>query len=348
MSYITTVSGKHFDPIEPDPRLFDIEDIAHALSLICRANGHFKHFYSVAQHSVACALEAEARGLSREIILGCLLHDASEAYLSDVTRPVKELLPFYLEAEERLQKALWEHFIGRALTEDEKKAVFETDDRMLSAEFYRLMPEPCGDEWKELVRPVDLSRREPEETRRAFIELYEKYNDGKDKDTMKTIYLAGGCFWGAQRFFDQFEGVSETEVGYANGPSDQTDYKAVCASSGHAETVRVRFDESVISVGKLLEYYFMIIDPLSVNKQGEDEGVQYRTGIYYDDESLLPAIREAYEKEQAKYDRPMAVELLPLENFCGAEEYHQKYLVKNPTGYCHVPFWLLNLNKKES
>ena len=162
---------------------------------------------------------------------------------------------------------------------------------------------------------------------------------------MKTIYLAGGCFWGAQRFFDQFDGVAETSVGYANGPTENPTYKEVCQSSGHAETVRVVFDEAVIPVKQLLEYYFMIIDPLSLNKQGEDEGVQYRTGVYYDDDSLLPDIKEAFAAEQAKYREPMAVELKPLENFYSAEEYHQKYLVKNPTGYCHVAPWLLDLKK---
>jgi methionine-S-sulfoxide reductase len=163
---------------------------------------------------------------------------------------------------------------------------------------------------------------------------------------MKTLYMAGGCFWGAQRFFDQFDGVISTEVGYANGPTENPTYKEVCASSGHAETVRVVFDENEISAEELLGYYFMIIDPLSLNKQGEDEGVQYRTGVYYDDESLLPAIEAAFKKEQAKYAEPMKVELLPLKNFYGAEEYHQKYLVKNPSGYCHVAPWLLNLKKK--
>lgn len=163
---------------------------------------------------------------------------------------------------------------------------------------------------------------------------------------MKTLYMAGGCFWGAQRFFDQFDGVISTEVGYANGPTENPTYKEVCASSGHAETVRVVFDENEISAEELLGCYFMIIDPLSLNKQGEDEGVQYRTGVYYDDESLLPAIEAAFKKEQAKYAEPMKVELLPLKNFYGAEEYHQKYLVKNPSGYCHVAPWLLNLKKK--
>ena len=346
MSWITTVSGKHFDPTEPDTALFDINDIAHSLSLICRANGHTRFFYSVAQHSINCAVEAEARGLSREIILGCLLHDGSEAYLSDVTRPVKALLTEYLAVEDRLQNALWAHFIGRALTIEEKAAVFEIDDMELSAEFHELMPEDYGSGRERLVMKPAILYREPADIEREFAEFFEKYKCRKENNNMKTIYLAGGCFWGAQKFFDQFEGVLNTEVGYANGPTDETDYKQVCASSGHAETVKVEFDESVMPLEKLLEYYFMMIDPLSLNKQGEDEGVQYRTGIYYDDESLLPAIDAAYKKEQEKYDSPMAVEFKPLINFCGAEEYHQKYLDKNPTGYCHVPFWLLNINKK--
>ena len=162
---------------------------------------------------------------------------------------------------------------------------------------------------------------------------------------MKTLYLAGGCFWGAQRFFDQFDGVTHTEVGYANGPTENPTYKDVCASSGHAETVRVDFDESVISPSQILEYYFMIIDPTSVNKQGGDEGVQYRTGIYYEDDSLLPVIEAACGKVAANIGKSLAVEVKPLENFYTAEEYHQKYLVKNPTGYCHVAPWLLNLKK---
>ena len=162
---------------------------------------------------------------------------------------------------------------------------------------------------------------------------------------MKEIYLAGGCFWGVQRFFDQFDGVKETYTGYANGPEDEVTYKQVCADSGHAETVKIVFDENVISVSDLLKYYFMIIDPTSVNRQGHDSGIQYRTGIYYTDESLLKEIKPVYEQEQTKVGKPLAVELEPLKNFCLAEEYHQKYLVKNPTGYCHVPRELLNLKK---
>ena len=154
---------------------------------------------------------------------------------------------------------------------------------------------------------------------------------------MSTIYLAGGCFWGMQKFFDQFEGVTATEVGYANGPEKAPTYRDVCASSGHAETLRVDFDEEVIPLKEILRYYFMVIDPLSVNKQGEDRGIQYRTGIYYSDESQRQEIEEVYQAEEEKAGAKLAVELEPLENFFSAEEYHQKYLEKNPGGYCHIP-----------
>ncbi len=154
---------------------------------------------------------------------------------------------------------------------------------------------------------------------------------------MKTIYLAGGCFWGLQKFIDQFDGVTETEVGYANGPDRAPTYQEVCRDSGHAETVRVVYDEAVISLEKLLEYYFMVIDPLSVNRQGEDKGIQYRTGVYYSDESQRPVIETAFAREREKAGAPLAVALEPIRNFFSAEEYHQKYLEKNPDGYCHIP-----------
>jgi methionine-S-sulfoxide reductase len=162
---------------------------------------------------------------------------------------------------------------------------------------------------------------------------------------MKTIYFAGGCFWGTQKYFDQFEGVIKTEVGYANGPDDAPSYQDVCASSGHAETVLVEFDESVISLEKLIYYYFLVIDPTSVNRQGHDAGIQYRTGIYYSDPDMLDAIRTAYDKEEELIGKPLAVELKPLANFFTAEEYHQKYLDKNPSGYCHIPAEFFTLNK---
>ena len=171
MSYITTVTGKHFDPMNPDLQEIDIVDIAHALSLICRGNGHIKFFYSVAQHSIACAAEAVARGCSQEVIIGCLLHDASEAYLSDVTRPVKKELPQYLQAEEKLQDAILRYFIGRALTDGERRQVFEIDDMMLSAEFHQLMPEELNEDYRRLKSEFVCGYQNPQEVREQFIRL---------------------------------------------------------------------------------------------------------------------------------------------------------------------------------
>ena len=162
---------------------------------------------------------------------------------------------------------------------------------------------------------------------------------------MKTIWLAGGCFWGMQKFFDQFSGVLRTEVGYANGPDKAPSYEEVCADSGHAETLLIEFDETRISLTELLKYYFMVIDPLSVNRQGHDEGIQYRTGIYYTDETLLPEIRAVWQAEEEKAGAKLAVELEPLRNFFSAEEYNQKYLDKNPGGYCHIPNQYFSIGK---
>ena len=172
-------------------------------------------------------------------------------------------------------------------------------------------------------------------------------NEGELSD-MKTIYLAGGCFWGVQKFIDQFDGILETEVGYANGPTEDPTYRDVCASSGHAETVKVVYDEKRLTLSRLLNWYFMVIDPLSVNRQGNDAGIQYRTGIYYVDEAQLPEIRSVYEAQQQAAGAPLAVELAPLQNFYTAEEYHQKYLDKNPGGYCHIPKAYFSLDQGEN
>lgn len=154
---------------------------------------------------------------------------------------------------------------------------------------------------------------------------------------MNTIYLAGGCFWGVEGYFKRIEGVKGTTCGYANGRTENPSYEDVCRhNTGHAETVKVDFDDEVISLEDLLIYYFRIIDPVSVNKQGNDVGTQYRTGIYYTNESQLPVIKAAIEREQRKYNEKIAVEVLPIENFYSAEEYHQDYLDKNPNGYCHI------------
>ena len=162
----------------------------------------------------------------------------------------------------------------------------------------------------------------------------------------KSIYLAGGCFWGTQKFFDQFDGVLETEVGYANGPTKDPSYREVCASSGHAETVRIVYDADRLSLTQLLDWYFLTIDPTSYHRQGGDKGIQYRTGIYYTDPGDLPELEARYAAEQAKYRHKLEVELLPLENFYPAEEYHQKYLDKNPGGYCHISKDLLHLKDR--
>ena len=135
----------------------------------------------------------------------------------------------------------------------------------------------------------------------------------------------------------ELRGVKGTTCGYANGRTENPSYEDVCRhDTGHAETVKVDFDDEVISLEDLLIYYFRIIDPVSVNKQGNDVGTQYRTGIYYTDERQLPVIKAAIEREQRKYNEKIAVEVLPIENFYTAEEYHQDYLDKNPNGYCHI------------
>ena len=164
---------------------------------------------------------------------------------------------------------------------------------------------------------------------------------------MNTIYLAGGCFWGVQKYFDQFDGVVSTEVGYANGPEEAPSYQDVCRSSGHAETVKVTYDENRISLSELLLFYFMVIDPVSVNKQGNDRGIQYRTGIYYTSDDQLPEAKAVYNAEEEKAGQRLAVELMPIRNFFTAEEYHQKYLDKNPGGYCHIPQSMFTLTEKK-
>ncbi|WP_181563670.1 peptide-methionine (R)-S-oxide reductase MsrB [Campylobacter hyointestinalis] len=171
----------------------------------------------------------------------------------------------------------------------------------------------------------------------VFVIFMTLFLDAKESDmrNLKDIYLAGGCFWGTQAYFDKIRGVIKTDVGYANGNSDKTDYYSL-HYSGHAETVHITFDKNVVSLAEILAHYFRIIDPFSVNKQGNDVGLQYRTGIYYNDSSLENEIFEFIKHEQTKYDKKIAVEVEPLKNYVLAEEYHQKYLDKNPGGYCHV------------
>ena len=156
-------------------------------------------------------------------------------------------------------------------------------------------------------------------------------------EDLKEIYLAGGCFWGIQQYLSQIKGIVETEVGYGNGNTKSPTYEDVCyKNTGHAETVKVLYDPKQIDLKFLLELFYDSIDPTSENRQGGDCGTQYRSGIYYADEKDLTAIRESIIELQKKYREPIAIEVLPLKNYYPAEEYHQKYLDKNPNGYCHI------------
>ena len=151
MSEIMTHSHIMFDPLKPNPALIEIGDIAHSLSMLCRANGHFRSFYSVGQHCINCCKEAAARGHSRRVQLACLLHDASEAYLSDVTRPVKQELPQYKLIEAPLQEAIWVKYLGSPLTEEENRQVFAIDDDVLWHEFVNLMGAALSDQEPKLA-----------------------------------------------------------------------------------------------------------------------------------------------------------------------------------------------------
>ena len=152
---------------------------------------------------------------------------------------------------------------------------------------------------------------------------------------MAEIYLAGGCFWGLEEYFSRISGVLQTSVGYANGQVETTNYQLI-KETDHAETVQVVYDEKVVSLREILLYYFRVIDPLSVNQQGNDRGRQYRTGIYYLEEANLPTINTVVREQELLIGRKIAVEVEKLRHYILAEDYHQEYLKKNPGGYCHI------------
>lgn len=156
-------------------------------------------------------------------------------------------------------------------------------------------------------------------------------------ENLREIYLAGGCFWGTEKYLSNINGIVKTDVGYANGNTINPSYEEVChKNTGHAETVRVFYNPSQIHLEFILNLYYDVIDPTSVNRQGGDSGTQYRTGIYFVDAADKELILKSINELQKKYDKPIAIEVLPLENYYLAEEYHQKCLDKNPTGYCHI------------
>jgi len=155
--------------------------------------------------------------------------------------------------------------------------------------------------------------------------------------TNKVIYLAGGCFWGTEKYLSGIKGIKATDVGYSNGNTENPTYEEVCHNNtGHAESVRVEYNPLEINLSFILTLYYDVINPTSVNRQGGDIGSQYRTGIYYVEAKDQEVIKESIQKLQNNYDKPIAIEVLPLKNYYLAEAYHQKYLDKNPTGYCHI------------
>ncbi len=174
-NYITTSSGIHFDPVHPDPELINIKDVAHALSHTCRGNGHVSQFFSVGQHCINCCMEAAGRGYSKRVILACLLHDASESYMSDVPRPFKQYITSYLELEDQLLSVIYEKFLGSDLTEEEAELVKEVDDAMLWFDLKYLLNEEMAQPEPLVHIKIDYSFVPFKEVEEKYLELFEMY-----------------------------------------------------------------------------------------------------------------------------------------------------------------------------
>lgn len=167
----------------------------------------------------------------------------------------------------------------------------------------------------------------------------QEWKTREDAGRLREIFYAGGCFWGVESYFSRVPGVESVSVGYANGTTEHPTYRQVCGgTTGHTETVHVVYDPGIVSLQTLTEHFFKIIDPLAKNRQGNDRGVQYRSGVYYTDEADRETLQAVFEAEQTKYADPIQTELVPLRCYYLAEEYHQDYLEKNPGGYCHIDF----------
>jgi len=164
---------------------------------------------------------------------------------------------------------------------------------------------------------------------------------------MKKIILAGGCFWGMQAYYDKVKGVKKTEVGYIDGDFPNPSYEQVCNGSNHAEVVVVQYDESEVDLNRLLEHFFQIVDPTTINRQGNDIGKQYRSSIYYYSDEDKVIITEYINKIKSNFKKPIRTEVKAVMEFYPAEDYHQKYLKKNPCGYCHIDLDLVDeIDKK--
>lgn len=190
MGQIKTYIGKWFDPMEPNIESIDIRDIAHALSLTCRGNGHVKRFFSVGQHCINCALEAEARGYSKRVILGCLLHDASEAYMSDVPRPFKQVLKEYQVAEDKLIDLIYTKYLGRTLSEDEKQLVNRVDDDLLYYDMLEQFDVQMEGEAPELKIALDYAIVPFEDIERKYIDIFQTYLEAVHHE-YTTVKLIG-------------------------------------------------------------------------------------------------------------------------------------------------------------
>ncbi len=173
MNYMTTFIGEDFAPTTPEKERIHIKDIAHALSLMCRGNGHLKYFYSVAQHSINCSLEAKERNYSKKVQLICLLHDASEAYLADIVRPVKPYLENYLEIEENLQNMIYEKFIKEEVSKEELLKMKEIDDDVLMYELDILTSKDIKTSEYNLVSKVDINLLDMKKVEDKFLEMFE-------------------------------------------------------------------------------------------------------------------------------------------------------------------------------
>lgn len=181
MSYITTYTRKHFDPVHPDPELICIQDIAHALSMICRGNGHVSTFWSVGEHCICCAREALGRGYSNRLALACLLHDASECYMSDVPRPLKQEMETYKAIENRLLQVIYQKFLGSGLTEEEERLLKEIDDDLLWYDLDVLLEEKQTGKPPKLHSKLDYTVRPFREVEKEYLELFERIRNMRKK-----------------------------------------------------------------------------------------------------------------------------------------------------------------------
>lgn len=211
----------------------------------------------------------------------------------------------------------------------------------LSAEQIQALSDNADNDFAELKNLQSQDHAMPNKKQAKADNVYYQ-TDGKTPINTRTIYLAGGCFWGLEAYMERVEGVVDAVSGYANGKTTNPSYEDVIKGSGHAETVKVTYDADKTNLATILAYYNKVIDPTSLNKQGNDKGIQYRTGIYYTDPSDKAIIDDNLSKLARQFNQKIVVENQPLHHFYEAESYHQDYLTKNPNGYCHIDVSLAN------